>query len=229
VDERTVVASGRDADVYALDDRLVLRRYRDGGDVAAEAAVMRHVGRHGYPVPTVHTASGTDLVMERLHGPTMLDALIAGDVGIAHSAATLADLHHRLHAVPPHAGDSAASQGQDDDADDRAVLHLDLHPANVMLTPAGPVVIDWRNATDGPPDLDVALSALILAHVAVDPGTPMAVAASALLAAFLRQVGGDPLSMMDDAVAFRRADPNMSAAEVARVAAAAHLVASSMP
>jgi len=32
------------------------------------------------------------------------------------------------------------------------IVHLDLHPENVMLTVSGPVVIDWRNATDGDPD-----------------------------------------------------------------------------
>lgn len=35
--------SGRTADVYAEDDRRVLRRYRAGGDVRAEAEVMRHL------------------------------------------------------------------------------------------------------------------------------------------------------------------------------------------
>lgn len=32
----------------------------------------------------------------------------------------------------------------------RLVLHLDFHPANVMLTSGGPVVIDWTNARAGP-------------------------------------------------------------------------------
>jgi aminoglycoside phosphotransferase (APT) family kinase protein len=32
-------------------------------------------------------------------------------------------------------------------------LHGDFHPGNVVLTQRGPVVIDWRNTTEGPPDL----------------------------------------------------------------------------
>jgi uncharacterized membrane-anchored protein len=47
------------------------------------------------------------------------------------------------------------------------VLHLDLHPDNVMLTPDGPKVIDWSNAEEGAPGLDWAMSAVILAQVAV--------------------------------------------------------------
>lgn len=47
------------------------------------------------------------------------------------------------------------------------VLHLDLHPNNVLLGPSGPMLIDWRNTTEGAPDIEVAVSALILAQVAV--------------------------------------------------------------
>ncbi len=31
------------------------------------------------------------------------------------------------------------------------IVHLDLHPGNVMLTAGGPVVIDWTNVAAGPP------------------------------------------------------------------------------
>ncbi|MEH0973809.1 phosphotransferase [Micromonospora sp. CPCC 205546] len=154
------LASGRDADVYAIDDRRVLRRYRAGGDVAAEARVMAYVADLGFPVPAVYEAHGADLVMERIHGRTMLSALIAGELDAVEAARCLADLHDRLHALPPRLSKR----------EDVRVLHLDLHPENVMLTSRGPLVIDWRNATEGPADLDVALSAVILAQVAVDEG-----------------------------------------------------------
>ena len=52
------LASGRDADVFAIGTARVLRRYRDGGDVAGEAAVMAYVGGLGYPVPNVYAAAG---------------------------------------------------------------------------------------------------------------------------------------------------------------------------
>lgn len=49
-----LLASGRDTDVFAIDDRRVLRGYRHDLDTAAEAAVMRHVAAHGFPVPHPH-------------------------------------------------------------------------------------------------------------------------------------------------------------------------------
>ena len=210
----TPLASGRDADVYALDSVCVLRRYRDGTDVTAEAEVMMHVAGFGFPVPIVYGASGADMVLERLDGTTMLHALTSAAIGVEEAAATLADLHRRLHEVPPIRGAEPGSR----------ILHLDLHPDNVMLSPRGPVVIDWRNAREGAPDLDVALTAVILAQVAVDHGHPWADGAGALLTAFLRHVGDSPLSGLDAAVARRRTDSNLTAAEVDRLAAARALV-----
>ena len=38
--------------------------------------------------------------MERLHGPTLLQALGAGEVSLPDAAGILHDLHTRLHAIP---------------------------------------------------------------------------------------------------------------------------------
>jgi aminoglycoside phosphotransferase (APT) family kinase protein len=206
-----LLASGRDADVFAIAESRVLRRYRDGTDATAEAAVMRYLADQGFPVPAVHEAHGADLVMERLPGPTMLHALATGAIGLPEAAAVLVDLHDRLHALPPRLATDPAAR----------VLHLDLHPDNVMFSDRGPVVIDWRNTEEGPPDLDLAMSAVILAQVAVDDTSPeLAVAGGVLLAEFLRRVSGDPLSSLDDALDRRGADPALSTREVGLLAAA---------
>ncbi|MDT0533254.1 phosphotransferase [Micromonospora sp. DSM 115977] len=214
-DHPAPLASGRDADVFVIDDRRVLRRYREGGDVAAEAAVMAYVASHGFPVPTVYQARGADLVMERLDGPTMLSAFLAGELDATDVASCLADLHQRLHALPPRLGE----------CDDVRILHLDLHPENVMLTSRGPVVIDWRNATEGPADLDVAFSAVILAQVAVEEAHPLASSAATLLDAFIDRVGASALTALDQAVAIRRDDPALTTGERERLGAAAALIA----
>jgi aminoglycoside phosphotransferase (APT) family kinase protein len=174
---------------------------------------MAHVSAHGFPAPTVFEAEGTDLVMERLHGPVLLDAVAAGDHDTRDAGGMLADLHARLHAVP----------SRSDDHEER-VLHLDLHPANILLTARGPILIDWANATDGPPDLDVALTAVILAQVAVDPGHEYAGVAAEMLTAFLDATDEDPLAMLDRAIARRAADRSMTAEEVGRLDRAAGLI-----
>lgn len=202
--ELVLLATGRDADVFALDDERVLRRYRGEGDVAAEAAVMAHVGGLGFPVPRVHSASGGDLVLERLTGPTMLQALEAGEITAVAAADLLVGLLARLHALPPQMPHRSGDR----------LVHLDLHPANVMLEARGPVVIDWRNSGQGPPEFDVAVSALIVAQVAVDPAREEAALADAFLTAFLAAVGAVPSEALDQAVRFRRSHPNLTAREI---------------
>ncbi|WP_341715738.1 phosphotransferase [Micromonospora sp. FIMYZ51] len=207
-------ATGRDADVYALDSERVLRRYRDGSDVTVEADFMTYLHAAGYPVPQVYQASGADLVLRRVSGPTMLQALLAGAIDVEPAAGMLADLHRRLHSVPPRPG---AAPGE-------RILHLDLHPDNVILDPLGPVLIDWRNVRHGPPGLDVAMTALIHAQVALDPAQPLAAAAAELLRCYLDALRDHVVPLVDEALARRLANPTQTAAELARLPAAADLV-----
>ncbi|NES31318.1 phosphotransferase [Micromonospora terminaliae] len=203
------LASGRTADVYALDGGRVLRRYRSGGDVRAEAEVMRHLHAAGYPVPRVHHADGPDLVLDRVDGRTLLEAIVAGEVTPRSGASVLAGLHARLHALPaPRSADPAVR-----------LLHLDLHAQNVLLTPAGPVVIDWANATEGSPALDRAVTALIIAETAVDRSVPLRAAAAEVLSAYVAEAG--PLAPMAEAVARRT---GLGPLEAARLPEAAALV-----
>ncbi len=210
-----LIASGRDCDVYALGPDRVLRRSRHGRDAAPEAELMTHLGAAGYPVPLVHDAHGPDLVMERLAGPTLLTAWVAGITDQDTVAATIADLHRRLHALPAR---TAAHPG------DR-ILHLDLHPDNVMLSDRGPVVIDWANAAEGPPDRDVAITLLILAQVTLWTHEPALAAAAAKGLAALRPLLPPPSTAARAwAVDQRRANPTMSADELAQLDAAAALI-----
>ncbi|MFD9033818.1 phosphotransferase [Streptomyces sp. NPDC059567] len=204
-----LIGTGRSADVFTLDDEWVLRRYRDGADAAHEAATMEHLAGHGYPVPRVRSVSGPELVMRRLTGPSLLDALLAGTVTPESAATVLAGLLHRLHTVP-----SPASA---------PLLHLDLHPGNVMLTPEGPFVIDWCTAEAGDPALDWAMSALILAEVAVTP-VPYAEGARAGLATLLSLADAGPLPLAR-ALERRALDPHLDEAERARLDEAVALVA----
>jgi aminoglycoside phosphotransferase (APT) family kinase protein len=197
------IASGRDADVFALDETTVLRRYRTPQKgCEAEALTMRWVHNSGFPVPRVHCAEGQDMVLDRIHGPTMRESVVAGWTTTEDGGRVLADLHVRLHALsPPHGG------GTD------TVRHLDLHPDNVIMSPTGPVVIDWRNSDVGPPAMDVALTAVILAQVALSP-RPDAAAARGVLSAYLAAVGPLSTSGLDQAMDYRSADCNATSAEL---------------
>jgi aminoglycoside phosphotransferase (APT) family kinase protein len=153
-----LLASGRAAEVFDLGDGTVLRRYRrPGHDLDYEARVMRHVAAAGVRVPGVISVEGdTDLVMERIDGPTMLDDLRERQWMVIPHARRLARLQAALARVEAPSWMLAPGTPAGDEA--ASVLHLDLHPMNVMLAANGPVIIDWTNAAGGPAGFDAALS-----------------------------------------------------------------------
>jgi len=120
---------------------------------------MNYLAGHGYPVPAVEDISddGCDLVMQRIDGRSMVQQLGRAPWSVHRQADTLARLHEQLHEIPvPDFLPSApVSEGS-------SILHLDLHPLNVIISSSGPVVIDWTSACVGNPDADVALAWLLM-------------------------------------------------------------------
>ncbi|WP_165962632.1 phosphotransferase [Occultella glacieicola] len=218
-----LIGRGRTADVFALGDGTVLRRYRDGQSAEREGGLLRYLTGEGFPVPAVRAAQGADLVMERLHGPTMLGALVTGELDVGPAMTVLADLHRALRSVrPPPPAPQVAAHG---------LVHLDLHPDNVIMVPGrGPVLIDWNNAGTGPGDLDLAMTALIMAEVAVDPAGADLVGAlhdqlRHAVGLFLAAAGGDPVAELDEAVRRRAANVTLSSVERRASVRAGDLVA----
>jgi aminoglycoside phosphotransferase (APT) family kinase protein len=214
-DPGPLLGTGRDADVFDVGGGRVLRRARSGRSLAGEAAVMAHVHAAGYPVPRVdEVLADGSLVMERVDGPSMLDDLAGRPWRARRHAATLASLLSRLHevAAPPTLRPAALAVPGD------AVVHVDLHPANVLLSPHGPVVIDWANAGRGDPASDVAVTWLLCS--AAKP--PVDGAAGVVVSAFQRRFADMVLGRFDRAVVmaavpaaaeWKAAGVNMSRAE----------------
>ncbi|HEY3872064.1 MAG TPA: phosphotransferase [Actinocrinis sp.] len=210
-----LIARGRDADVYALDETRVLRRYRVPGPTEAEARLMRYVAERGFPVPRVYETTDTDMVMERLSGPTMLELAAQQPERAEEFGRMLGELHDRLHelAAPPWL---AGLGGQDDDA---RVLHLDFHPDNVILTgAAGPVVIDWRNARAGDPAVDLAMTTVIIKYSDLPPHiAAMTFERDRFVDALHAASRTDPTPYMARAIRSRMNDRNITPTEAERL------------
>ncbi len=185
--------------------------------MAAEARTMDYLRHHGYPVPAVVEVSedGTDLVMERITGSSMVDRITRRPWTIRRQGRVLADLHRALHEIPPPDFLPPARVGTGDH-----FLHMDLHPLNVMIGPSGPVVIDWPNAARGDPGVDVVLAWVLMVTGEV-PASPVMRAVEGrmralLVNAFLAGFGPDRgrlERLLRDVVAYKVQDANMSAAE----------------
>jgi tRNA A-37 threonylcarbamoyl transferase component Bud32 len=150
---------------------------------------MEVARRHGYPVPEVHEVRDDGLVLERVDGPSMMADCRRRPWRMPKHAQTLARLHDELHRIP---------------CGDGVLLHLDLHPKNVLLSARGPSVIDWANARGGEASLDPALTWVILM-------TSAGAAGRAFAWLFARHV--DVRSALREAVELRVADRNVTDAE----------------
>ena len=188
------VKQGRASSVSDLGDGTILRV---GGNPQREALIMELALSHDFAVPRIHEVRPDALVLQRIAGPTMGRAMVRSPWVIGRHVRTLAELHERLHAIPFDGG---------------SLLHFDLHPENVILSPDGPVVIDWTNAHGGDPDTDVAMTWVILE-------TSAGLLGRLLARLFRRTVGYQAINRgLTEARAYRLRDSNVKGREKERVA-----------
>jgi hypothetical protein len=214
-----LIAAGRDADIYEYRTGTVLRRSRNGRFQILEARTMEFVRSAGYPVPEVYEVGddGIDLVMERVTGLTMLETASNRPWKLRGFGRDLAELHVSLHHLTAPDWMKVLPFGSGD-----RVLHLDLHPLNIILSDNGPVVIDWTNASRGDPLVDVAATRVLLASGDVPGGlwdTLLAkVGRGILLRSFLDPFSKSELNpVLRDVVEWKSKDTNMTSSEIERM------------
>lgn len=186
-----LVGAGVRSHVYALDSKRVVKVPRVGTPdswIRKEAEFTASVHALGVPVPAVHelTIHGgrAVVVYERIYGPSMW-ASVAGQPSSAHAMGQmLADLQLALFVRPapmtfPRQRDRLACKirmstnalGAEFDAlvaslpsssDALVLCHGDLHPGNVILSPSGPIVLDWFDVSRGIALADVARSSILM-------------------------------------------------------------------
>jgi aminoglycoside phosphotransferase (APT) family kinase protein len=211
-----LIGSGRYADVYDIGRDRVVRRYRRP-DMAVdrESQIMNHARAHGVPVPEVFDACGSDIVMELLRGPTMLEVLAREPWTLWRQARLLAGLHTLVHRVPAldwlRAPFGAGS----------VLLHTDIHPDNVVITADGPALIDWQGAARGPAEADLAMT-WVLTATGQAPAhrrrTIFGPAGQHLFArCYLAAAGPLERHWLSAATAHRLADPALTSTEAARL------------
>lgn len=180
---------------------------------------MAYLHDQGYPVPAIDQVSddGLSMVMERIQGPTMVDYLSKAPWTIRKHGRMLAELHQQLHQLdaPDWMRPAPAGAGG-------KIVHLDLHPLNVMLSKNGPVVIDWANAGRGDPSVDVAIAWVLMAAADVSAGRLigriLGWARRQLVDSFLSGVDrAAAAAVMQETVTWKVRDAHMSPAEQARM------------
>ncbi len=184
------VAEGATAEIFVWDEDRILKLYHEDaspGEAEQEAIRAAIAYDAGLNTPAVIDTITIDnrqgVIFERVHGITMVDAIIANPqklIRYAHILAELqADIHTRTASKLPLQRQRLKRQIQSvsglaletkaailTDLDrlqaDNTLCHGDVHPENILLTVEEPVIIDWVDATQGSPLVDVARTALVL-------------------------------------------------------------------
>jgi aminoglycoside phosphotransferase (APT) family kinase protein len=216
-----LIAAGRDSNIYEYGNNSVLRRSRNGRSQTDEAKTMEYVRALGYPAPEVISVSddGIDMVMARIAGPTMIEAASARPWELKRFGQELAELHQALHLLdaPSWLPDAPCGSGG-------ALLHMDFHPLNIILSRTGPVVVDWTRASRGDPSVDVAATWVLLASGEVNNSRLQALIVNfgrkVLLNAYLKRFLNTGVeSVLSDVVEWKSQDPNMTSSEIERMRA----------
>lgn len=193
------LALGRTAEVYAWEEGWVLKLFRDWAPaswVDYEAEIARSVHASGLPVPAVgeiiEVQGRRGILYERVTGPSLFKTIQEKPWTVLEAARQLAELHAAMHeceatGLPPqrarliakiqNAGPlperlkQAALGALQDLPDGERLCHGDFHPDNVLMTAKGPVIIDWPDASCGPPLADVARTSLLASASALPAET----------------------------------------------------------
>ena len=184
------IAEGATAEIFVWDKDKILKLYHEGAspreaEKEAACASIAYDADVNTPavIDTITVENRQGIIFERVHGVTMLEAIIADPQKLipyahllaelqvdvhTHTASKLSLQRQRLHRKIqsayglPVETKAAILKDLDQLQDDNALCHGDFHPENILITVEEPVIIDWVNATQGSPLVDVARTTLLL-------------------------------------------------------------------
>jgi Ser/Thr protein kinase RdoA (MazF antagonist) len=188
------LATGRTAEIYPWQTDQVLKLFFEWfprENIEYEARIVRAIQLSGLPIPAVGEILEIDgrigLVYQRVNGESMWAAISMQPWKLFQYARRTADLHVAMHAtsivadIPPlhqkltyklnHAQalpDSLrykALAALERLPEGDRLCHGDFHPANILLTDGGEVIIDWIDASLGNPLADLARTTILLLGV----------------------------------------------------------------
>ena len=221
------IGEGLTADIHAWAPGQIVKLFKAGVSPRLgrhEGRMTRAAFAAGAPAPEVLgevTLEGRfGIVLPRLDGPTLLQLLLTGAMTYEQVGAILASLYISVHkiAAPPDVASlrdwiGAASRRSGDLLPEpiaagvltlidrlppqNGLCHCDLHPGNVIMTAAGPRIIDWLCAVRAHAVFDIGRCHVTLSELVpedADPEPPRAINA-AVQSEYARLAGMSPAAL----------------------------------
>ncbi len=191
-----LLGRGYIAEVFAYGEGKAIKLFFDEDseqDAKLEARVTNAALECGIVVPrvwdVVKVNGRAGIVMERIEGESMLEWGTVFPWRIYTGAKMMARMHTDMHSKTseqmPDLRDKLRNgienaEGVSEDVRVRAlerlaglpdgdsICHGDFHPDNIMMSKAGPVIIDWQDGVIGRPSADIARTVVL-----VESGVPL--------------------------------------------------------
>ncbi len=189
------IGKGRNASVYEWGKHEVLKLFNEGFTMGREAENCRIINNLGIPSPEVVGTLKVDgceaIIYERIDGITMTGSIENNRDSLAKHSRILAELHVMINSFkvnyPPNLVQELTSRiscigslntkikceineelGKLPEGNE--ICHYDFHTDNIIMSPRGPVVIDWANVLVGNSLADAARTSIIIGSPALPPG-----------------------------------------------------------
>lgn len=185
-----MLGQGNTAEIFEYGPGRVLKLYRAGldeplcrGEFERTALVSSALSCAPRAFEFITYGERFGAVLARVDGPSLLKVILAKPWTMRSAARRLAAVHRSIHqpaSLPlPKLGRQLAQSIEAAEGltqpereqllrllatlpEETVLCHLDFHPDNILMSPDGPVVIDWMRAAVGNPLADVARTCLLL-------------------------------------------------------------------
>lgn len=196
--QKPLLARGGTSELFQWSEGQVLKLFHAWVDKEAvdyEFKASTEIFGAGFPVPKafelLQFEDRLGILFEEIRGPSMLGTVEKAPWRLFKAATDLAELHAGIHTcqapltlMTQRAQVSgwieeaeAYTRAQKEEAravlaelpDGNALCHGDFHPANIIYSERGPIIIDWAGATRGHALADVARTSVLFESANLPP------------------------------------------------------------
>jgi thiamine kinase-like enzyme len=188
---------GNTAKVYRWGRNEVIKVFYDSRCAMNEARNAEIINNLSVRAPKysglVEFEGKSGLIYERIDGKTMLRQIEQTIQSVSQNAKLMAQLQFEIHNVDVkfqpnlkfelsrkiNASEEISNNEKvvivdilNKLSDGNALCHYDFHPDNIIISPKGPIIIDWMNVLVGSQAADVTRSSMMIESHALPPNAP---------------------------------------------------------
>ena len=192
-----LIGIGNTAKVYRWGKTEVIKLFYDQSSALVESKNAELINKLKLRAPKysglVDYEGKLGIIYEKIDGPTMLWHIEPTKQSLSYNAKLMANLQYELHNIENkihpnlkseitdkvHASQEMSIQEKEiikaklnSLPDGNSICHYDFHPDNIIISPNGPIIIDWLNLLVGNQEADVTRTAMMIQSHSLPPNAP---------------------------------------------------------